>query len=111
MLRIESTVDIFVKPSNDPPIIAMSVIREKPFNLFDNITNNSLQCLRNTACPLKLIGRDIDAMETVGGLLHFTLSAMHGTFSWDKTKSVTGTFSLSTVLHSDRCLQFVGKSN
>ena len=97
-LRAEASVSLFVKPTNDPPVLGVgsltphdSVEDERDQASRVRLLTEVLQCAENSACPLdSLVARDVDAVETAGGSLLFTLEAANGSFSLDPSKASPG---------------------
>ena len=110
-LRAESGVNIYVKPSNDPPVLSMGHLTPHDSLNLDEHDQRSrqrlsavgvgadgrkkpwppLKCSENAPCPLMdLTCRDVDAIETVGGSVLFSFSAANGTFSLDPLRAAGG---------------------
>jgi len=97
-MRTEASVSLFVKPTNDPPVLGMGLLTphdsikdERDQASRKRLLTEVLQCAENSACPLdNLVARDVDAVETVGCSLLFTLAAANGSFSLDPSKASPG---------------------
>ena len=86
-----SSVDIFVQPVNDPPMLFVgsrqtfdNIILDDDDSSRVSIKTETLVCYRNTNCPIVgLHVRDIDVIETAGGTLTLTLTARNGSIFFD----------------------------
>ena len=94
-LSVRSTVAIFVRPSNDPPVLSAGPLSEHEDEAVEidqlspvTFTVLPLHCNENENCPLVGFAvRDIDADEAPNGLLSVTLTAGSGSFYIDPTKN------------------------
>lgn len=106
-LKSAETVEIYVKPANDPPVISLGTLNlhDSIRDEFDQVSRKVIKikplvCQENAKCPMEDVHvRDVDAIETSGGAILFTISASHGTFSMDPAASAMAYyFSASAAL-------------
>ena len=84
-------VSIYVKPTNDPPVLSFGglTVHNSKARTFDEQSRSihhidTLDCIQNSNCPLLgLEVRDSDMMESPDGAIQVTLVATNGTLSID----------------------------
>jgi hypothetical protein len=113
---VSSSIDIYVQPMNDAPVIYYgsrarydNILLESEDTTRQRVDVESLVCYKDTNCPVTDLDiHDIDVLESVNGMLTVTVSARNGSVFLDplqtisnRTESVSDSFDYVAMESND----------